>query len=107
MLSVTDTQILASFLPQPHAAPVSAPDWVLIIGAIAGGVVLVINAWGTYFGRKEAREAALTASGKLDVIHRLTNSSMTALKTELETALARIEKLEGLLTDALHRADVP
>ncbi len=88
----------------------TASDYVLIIGAVAGGIVLCINAYGTHYGRKEAKEAASEAkaarheaSDKLDVIHDLTNSSMTALKAELATALSRIARLEDLLEAARER----
>jgi len=82
----------------------SASDWVLIIGAVFGGAVLVINAFGTFWGRHEAKVVAAdakadraVAQGKLDVIHDLTNSNLSALKGQLTTATARIEKLEALL----------
>jgi hypothetical protein len=90
----------------------TATDWVLIITAVFVGIVSVVNAWGTHFGRKEAkaavqeaRDSRHEASGKLDVIHDLTNSSMTALKGELAAALMRIDKLEGMLSDRLRRVD--
>jgi len=86
---------------------------VLLIGAIAGGFVLVINALGQWWGHQDAREAkaqrieiahtaqatAEVADRKLDVIHDLTNSNMTALKAQLAAALARIDKLENLLVE--------
>lgn len=91
----------------------TAQDWVLIIGAIFGGIVLCINTWAQHFGRKEARaiaeqaaEERKIASGKLDIIHDLTNSKMTALKDELaetklqwQIALDRIGRLETLLQE--------
>lgn len=89
---------------------VSASDYVLIIGAVAGGLVLCINAYGTHYGRKEAQEAAKVAVEKLDVIHDLTNSSMAALKSELaetktqwKAALERIARLENMLEAAQMR----
>lgn len=98
------------------------PDgWVIIIGAFFGGIVLCINAWGTHFGRKEARAVAAKASeerkiasGKLDIIHDLTNSKMTALKDELaetklqwQIALDRIGRLEILLQAATRPPVLP
>lgn len=102
-------------------AAVTAEGWVLIIGAFFVGIVGCINAWGTHFGRKEARAVAeqaaeerKIASGKLDIIHDLTNSKMTALKDELaetkfqwQIALDRIGRLEVLLTAATKRHDDP
>lgn len=82
----------------------SASDWVMLIGAMAGGIVLVINAFGTYWGRKEVQQVrqeqtdlAATADKKLDVIHDLTNSAMSKLKEQLATALTRIDTLEKML----------
>lgn len=97
----------------------TAEGWVLIIGAFFAGIAGCISAWGTYYGRKEARfvaeqasEERKLASGKLDVIHDLTNSKMTALKEELaETkrqwtiALDRIGRLEVLLHAATTERD--
>jgi len=85
----------------------SASDWAMVIGAGALGVVSIVNAFGQYWGRKEVKtvqaqneklqEAATVAGSKLDVIHDLTNSNMTAVKNQLSAALNRIDKLENLL----------
>lgn len=70
-------------------------DALTLIAATAGALVLVINAIAAGWGRKDARDAAASADRKLDQIHDLTNSNLTALKAELKTALERIERLEG------------
>jgi hypothetical protein len=75
----------------------NAAAWVTIIAASAAAVVSILNAWNGSTGRQEARDAATSASGKLDTIHELTNSNMAALKLQLATALGRIDALENKL----------
>ncbi len=75
----------------------TATAWVTVIAATAAALVSVVNALAAGWGRQEARRVAATASTKLDEIHELTNSNMTALKGQLATALARIEALESKL----------
>jgi hypothetical protein len=45
----------------------------------------------------EAHETAAVANTKMDTIHDLTNSNLTAVKTDLELANQRIEKLNTLV----------
>ncbi len=100
--------------------------WTLLISAVTAGIVSIINTIGNFWGRTEARQTATavrerlvtealhikdtvantaatttakldTADRKLDVIHDLTNSNMSALKAQLATALARIDSLETAL----------
>jgi len=87
----------------------SASDWAMMIGAVALGIVSIVNALGQYWGRKDARFVKAqndklqttvdVSDGKLDQIHDLTNSNMSALKDQLEAAMNRIDKLEGLLVE--------
>lgn len=65
----------------------TAQDWVLIIGAVFVGISGAISAWGTYFGRKEAKEAADVASGQLQVIHKSTNSRLGKLDKKVTSLL--------------------
>lgn len=85
----------------------SAGDWVSMIAAGAAAFVLIINALGTHWGRKDIKALMATVdtvavstgeqTKKLEVIHDLTNSSMDDLKKKLAAALIEISKLEGLL----------
>ncbi len=86
---------------------------ILLVAAIAQAVVTIIKAIADGWGRaavkadverarvdladKSARIADVT-NGKLDQIHELTNSNLTALKAQLAAALARIDHLETLLS---------
>lgn len=76
----------------------TAPELVTVIGAVAAAAVSIINGINSSRGRSEAREktavVAAQTNGKLDQIHELTNSTMTALKEELAVAHARISVLE-------------
>jgi hypothetical protein len=75
----------------------NAAALITVIAATAAALVTVINAVAAGWGRTEAREAATSASAKLDQIHELTNSNMTALKAQLAAALDRINALEERL----------
>lgn len=66
-------------------------DVLTIIGAVGAAIVLIINALGTHWGRKEAQVAAADQNRKLDVIHDLTNSTMSTLKAALAAAEAALE----------------
>jgi hypothetical protein len=57
----------------------NAADVVLVVGAIAGGIVLVIRAWRD--------------SGKLESIHVATNSGLEQLKEQNRQLSARLESL--------------
>ncbi len=75
----------------------SAVEIITVIAAVSAAVVSIVNAIAAGWGRQAAQARGERAEQKLDVIHDLTNSNMTALKGQLATALDRIEKLETLL----------
>ncbi len=110
--------MLADTVPLiPTQSGIGLAGWTVIISTITAGIVSIVNAIGNFWGRSEARQTAShikdtvvattakleTADHKLDVIHDLTNSSMTALKAQLATALARIDTLETILSKGTHR----
>jgi shikimate kinase len=81
----------------------------ILISALTSGIVSIVNAIATGWGRSagrlktEANHADLVhraedASSKLDVIHTQTNSNLTKLNTELAVAQERISSLEKMLT---------
>jgi ribosomal protein L7/L12 len=83
----------------------TTPDIVIVVTVTATAFVTVINAVAAGWGRQAAKDRGERAEQKLDVIHDLTNSNMTALKQQLAAtglqlaaALDRIDKLETLLT---------
>lgn len=80
----------------------SATAYVVIISAVAAALVSIVNAVSAGWGRQEARYSAAQATVKLDQIHELTNSNMTALKAQLQAALDRINALEFKLTTAVN-----
>lgn len=71
----------------------SIEGWIALIGAIAVGLVSVVNAIGNHWGRKEARQAAAEASGKLEVIHKSTNSRLGKIDKKFEKATREIQRL--------------
>lgn len=82
----------------------NTPDITTVIGAIVIGLVTIINAVGSYWGRQTARKEhvetigrALQADRKLDEIHELTNSNLSMVKSQLKEAKERIDKLESLI----------
>lgn len=83
----------------------SATAYVVIVSAVGAALVSIVNAVGSWWGRQDARVAAVAAIGKLDQIHELTNSNMTAIKVQLQIALARIEMLERMFL--MHGLTVP
>lgn len=62
----------------------------LIIGAVAAAIVQVRN------GQQRAAAAQVSNDHKLDEIHQLTNSNLTAVKTELAAAKLEISELRAL-----------
>ncbi len=79
----------------------TSDGWISIIGAICVGVGYIVKELAAGWGTRRVKDQLHEASGKLDVIHDLTNSSMTALKLELsdlkqnhKLALERIERME-------------
>lgn len=65
-----------------------AQAWIIVIGALATAVVSIISAL-------KSRQNGV----KLDEIHVLTNSNLTAVKNDLKTALADIKKLQQFITE--------
>lgn len=77
-----------------------------IIGAVFLGISQLINAWvslqnGAKLTTMSIQDSttATMSSDKLDIIHRLTNSNLTALKVALIEANTKIERLEKLVLD--------
>jgi len=85
----------------------SPSEIIVIISSSTAGIVSIVNAIASGWGRGEIKDKLETTNGKLDDIHVLTNSNLTNVKSQLSvalgqlsTALARIEKLETLLKEA-------
>lgn len=92
-------------------AATSTADVLLVITAVVGGITTVIasivaaivalrTAAVTAMNATEARAAAASHDGKLDVIHTLTNSSMTIqIEDQLLTAEQLLTVLKALTAD--------
>lgn len=71
-----------------------AQAWIIVIGALATAVVSII-------GAIKSRQNGV----KLDEIHVLTNSQLTALKSDLATALKDIARLQKFISEG--KSDPP
>jgi hypothetical protein len=91
---------------------VTAGEWLILVTAGTSGMVSIVNAIATGWGRAAGRQAAQAnhedlvaraedASDKLDEIHVLTNSNLSDLKVQLAEAKERIDSLEKILTTQL------
>lgn len=83
----------------------TSSEIVTIISALAVALVSVITAWRSgakvEVMQQKAEHSAEVAGEKLDAIHELTNSNLTAVKAALAKADERIVKLEGMLEAAV------
>lgn len=85
-----------------HLSDLAAPELLTLIGAVTAAIVAIINAIGSYWGRKDARsgrqraEAAVDqAHSKLDVIATQTNGrydDIVKRLTEAELQLALLKQ---------------
>jgi hypothetical protein len=89
----------------------TSTEIIAIVSAVALACVQIITAWRTQ-AKVEAAQAVTAkhdakADDKLDAIHELTNSNLTAVKTDLTQANDRIAKLEALLSERLPKDATP
>lgn len=65
---------------------------VALVAAVPGAIAAIVAALDVLLSRRNGK--------KLDVVHDLTNSTLSGVKSDLATALAKVARLEDMLGEA-------